>query len=214
MKFLLFFVSLIFTFIFYIFHWLTIWKDIFWSKISNSYDIVSFSWNLLIESFIFFLIGISFLYLFSDLKDKWTNKLQTHKVEILYFIFYIIFLYYIYFIQQNLNNLLLIIIIFFISSDLIFNHLSNIKSLKYQKINLKYFGLIINYFSSVLGVIYIYISWFSFLIFLILLFNIFFNLFIHKKYTNYISLIISILIILFWFYLLYFSLFKLYILYI
>ena len=214
MKFLLFFVSLIFTFIFYIFHSLTVWKDIFWSKISNSFDLTSFSWNLLIESFIFLFIGSIFLYLFSDLKEKWNNKLLSYVNEILYLLFYIVLFYSIYFTQNSHESVLVVIIISFLISDIIFNYISNIKWLLNEKNNLRYLALIINYLSSIFWIFYIYVSGFSFIVFLILVFNIYFNLLIHKKYSNYVSFLISIIIVFFLLYLLCFYLFELYILYI
>ncbi len=214
MKFLLFLVSIIFSIIFYIFYWLSVWKDIFWNNISNSFELHSFSWNLLIESFIFLFIGILFLYFFSDMKEKWTNKLSSYKIEILYFIFYTIFMYCIYFYNNTLNFYIITISILFILSDLLFNHISNIPSLNKYKINLKYFWIILNYIVSIVAIIYIYNIWNSLILFLILGFNVVFNILIHKNYTNYISLLISTLIILFLFYSLYFLLFELYILYI
>jgi hypothetical protein len=214
MKFLLFFVSFIFSIIFYTFHWLSKWKDIFWENISNTFPLLSFSWNLLIESFIFIFIGIIFLYLFSDFKNKGSIKLESYKTEIIYFLFYIFFIFYIYFLNSTININLIIIIISFILSDILFNHLSNISSLIKYKSKFRYLWLIINYIATWLSVFYIYKNWVNFIPLAILIFNITFNILVHKKYTNYISLLISILIILFLLYSLFFSLFELYILYI
>lgn len=217
MKFLLFFVSIIFSVIFYIFYSLTKWRDIFWEKISNSYNFVSFSGNLLIESFVFVLLSIMFLYLFSNLKEKWSNKIKNYKTEIFYFIFYIILIFYIYFFNKNINLSIAIIIIFFIIWDMIFNHISNIYTLINQKIKLRYIGLVINYIVSLLSILYIYknnISILSFIPILILIFNIYFNILIHKKYINYISLFFSLFTILFLFYNLFFLIIKLYFSYI
>ena len=214
MKFLLFIVSIIFSIIFYIFHNLTIWKDIFLNNISNTVNLLSFTSNLLFESFIFVLISIFFLYLFSDFKYKWINKLNTYKIEISYFIFYIYFLFNIYFFDNWIDYKALIIIITFILSDLLFNHISNIKLLINNHKYIRYLWLFINYTSSLLSVLYIIFISFNFIIILILIFNIVFNFLLHKKYVNYISLINSILIILFLFYYLYNFIFELYIKYI
>lgn len=214
MKFLLFFVSLIFSFIFYIFYSLSKWRDIFFNTISNSYDLASFSWNLLIESFSFALLSIFFLYLFSNLKEKWTYKIKTHKIDILYFLFYVILIYYLYFLNKNLDNYLYIIIFLFVLSDITFNHISNISRIKKQKIKLKYFWLIINYLASALILYYIYSNGISFLTSFLIIFSIFFNALVHKKYSNYVSLLISIITAIFLIYFLFFYLFELYISYI
>lgn len=214
MKFLLFFVSIIFSIIFYIFQSLSKGKDIFWNKISNTYELASFSWNLLIESFVFVLIAIIFLYFFSNLKENGTKKLQSYKTEIFYFAFYTILVFYIYFFSKNINTSQIIIIILFIIWDSTFNHISNIHALIKQKSNLRYFWLIINYVVTGLTIFYIYSKWAAFIPLIIIIFNIFFNFLIHKKYTNYVSLFISILSALFLIFYLWFSLFEIYILYI
>jgi len=220
MKFLLFFISLVFSIIFYIFYNLSIWKDIFWNEISNSVKLVSISNNLLIESFIFFFIWIVFLYKFSDFRKKTEekiindSKILNYKYEILYFIFYSIFIYILYFLNFSVDSILLLSIILFVTSDLLFNHISNSKIFIKNKINIRIIWLILNYFSSLISVFYILNNENYLISVLILLYNIVFNILIHKKYTNYISLLFSILSIGFLFYILYLQLFELYILYI
>jgi len=220
MKFLLFFISLVFSIIFYIFYNLSIWKDIFWNEISNSVKLVSISNNLLIESFIFFIIWIVFLYKFSDFRKKSEvkiindSKILNYKYEILYFIFYSVFIYILYFLNFSVDSILLLSIILFILSDLLFNHISNSKIFIKNKINIRIIWLILNYFSSLISVFYILNNEKYIISVLILLYNIVFNILIHKKYTNYISLLFSILSIGFLFYILYLQLFELYILYI
>lgn len=214
MKFLLFFVSLVFSVIFYIFANLSKWKDILWKTIDNPINLVWFSPNLLIESFIFLLIWIIFIYFFSNLKSKWKEKFWTYRVEIFYFVYYISFIFYIYFFNKWFDNYLVFTIVWFVLSDMIFNHISNISSLTKVKIKLKYIWLIINYLVSFFSIYYIYENWLTFIPLFILIFNLFFNILVHKKYINYISLFISILIILFLSYSLYFFLFELYIWYV
>jgi hypothetical protein len=220
MKFLLFFISLLFSMIFYIFYNLSIWKDILWNDISNSVELLSISNNLLIESFVFFFIWIIFLYNFSsfskkaDIKKTNESKILNYKYEILYFLFYSIFIFILYFYNFRVDSILFLSIILFISSDLLFNHISNSKIFIRNKVNIRVIGLILNYFSSIISVFYILNNENIIISFLILLFNIIFNILIHKKYTNYISLLISILSIGFLFYILYLNLFELYILYI
>jgi len=211
MKFLLFFVSTIFSTIFFIFYSLTKQKSFFWNTISNKYELLSFSPSLLIESFCFAIIWILFLYLFSNLKNKKSNNLQTYKIEIIYFIFYIIFIFYIYFINKNIDVFKLIIMILFIWWDMIFNHISNIKTLIKYKIKLRYLWLFINYFVTILSFYYIFSKWISFIPVIIIIFNIVFNILVHKKYINYISLFFSIVSIIYLLYNLLFFILEVYI---
>lgn len=197
MKFLLFFVSFIFSMIFYSFYNFSNWKSLSWAKISNPVIFHSFTWNLLIESFIFLLIWIFFLYFFSDLKSKWQSKLWNYKIEALYFLFYICLIFYVYFINKWFDFVSIVILLLFILSDVLFNYISNFKLLAKEKIRLRYIWLILNYVSWLLSIYYINKNWINFLFFLILIYNIVFNFLVHKKYTNYISLLNSILIILF-----------------
>jgi len=214
MKFLLFFTSIIFSLIFYIFYGLSKWKDIFWDKISNSVNLISISGNLLIETFIYLLIWILFLYLFSNFKNKSESTILNYKYEILYFMYYIIYIYILLFINNNIDYILLLWIIIFILSDILFNHLSNLKFFLKNKIEIRIIWLILNYFSSFMLLFLLFNNNIEILTILMLIYNIVFNFLVHKKYTNYISLLISILIIGFLFYILYFWLFELYILYI
>jgi hypothetical protein len=227
MKFLLFFVSFIYSIIFYSFHNLSKWKNIFWHNIQYSTWVTtpnafgntvqenlvasSFSWNLLIESFIFLFIWIIFLYIFSDLKSRWQSKLVNYKIIILYFLYYIFLIFYVYFYSKNLSLYYIILIIIFIFFDSIFNHISQLSAFKRHKINLKYVWLIANYITTFISIYYINKEWIHFITFYILLFNIFFNILVHKKYINYISLFISIVSILFLIYSLFFLLIKLYV---
>ncbi len=193
MKFLLFFVSVLFSIIFFIFYSLTQWRGFFWNKISNTYNLSSLSTNLLIESFWFALIWILFLYLFSNFKKKQSYKLQTHKIDFFYFLFYIIFIFYLYFFNKNIDNFKLIIMVLFVFWDMCFNHISNIKSLIKQKIKIRYLWLFINYLVTILAFYNIFVNDVSFIPVIIIIFNIVFNFLVHKKYTNYISLFLSII---------------------
>ena len=213
MKFLLFFISLIFSIIFYIFANLSNWKNILWNTINNPLDLQWFSQNLLIESFVFLLIWIIFLYFFSNLKSKWQTKLKAYKLEVYYFLYYILFIFYIYFFNKWFDFYLISLIITFVLSDMIFLHISNIHQLDKFKIKLKYTWLILNYISSLLAIFYIHKYSLHFIAVFILVFNLFLNIVVHKKYINYVSLFFSIIISLFLLYSLYFFIFGLYITY-
>ncbi|MCD5385260.1 hypothetical protein LRZ95_01180 [Candidatus Gracilibacteria bacterium] len=237
MKFLLFFISIVFSFIFYIFYGLSVGKDIFGKDIYNQVNLYSISGNLLIESFIFFLIGIIFLYYFSffykekkELNNNNNNNnnnleknidfnkknksILNYKYKILYFIYYIIFVYILYFLNFSLDYILLVGIIIFIFSDILFNHISNIKSLSDKKIKIRVVGLLLNYISSLILIYFLLNNDINLMATFILLFNVVFNFLVHKNFKNYISLLISIFLTVFLFYILYFWLFGLYILYI
>ncbi len=136
MNFLLFLISLIFSFIFYIFHNLSIlWKLLWGNKyIYLNFTPSSLSWNLLIESLIFLIIGFSFFILFSSFfvrKPKINttpylkNWLKKNFKIILYYIGFILFYVSISMMLKKLNfNFayiilfinILIITTFFISS--------------------------------------------------------------------------------------------------
>ena len=192
MRLLLFFISFLFSAIFYIFHSLSLWLNIFWEEIYNKIYFNSLSWNLLIESFVFFLIWMILTFYFSPL--NWEKTLLINKNRVFYFLFYISLIALIYFGNFYLSRIIVSIIFIFIFWDICFNFLSNLNILKSQKNNLRYFWLILNYISTWVWLIYFYLNEFSIYIFLILIFNIFFNINVHKKYINYISLLFSIFI--------------------
>lgn len=193
MRLLLFFVSFLFSFLFYVFHSLSLWLNIFWWEIYNEISIESLSWNLLIESSIFFLIGVIFVFYFTPNWDKWENPVFKNKKKFFYIIFYILSLLLFYLWRLFIDSILIINIVIFVIWDLFFNIFSNIKVFENQKNNLRYAWLILNYIAIILWLYNLYFSDFSIFIYLILVFSIIFNVNIHFKYTNYISLLFSIL---------------------
>lgn len=136
MNLLLFLISIIFSFIFYSFHNLSIlWKFLWENKyIYLNFSHTSLTWNLIIESLIFLIIGFVFFLLFSTFFEKkpqinsnpYLKKwiIKNFKM-ILYYIGFILFYVSISMMLKNLNfNFayiilfinILIIITFFISS--------------------------------------------------------------------------------------------------
>ena len=193
MRFLLFFVSGLFSFIFYVFYLLSSGKNIFWEEVMKIWEKTSLSWNLLIESILFLLIWITFVLFFSPL---WDDKKTINK-EILYStIFYLFLLIPVYFWLFVVNKIIFVLLIIFIFWDICFRILSNIPSFSIQKTNLRYFWLALNYLSTLSSLFYLLIVDFSYYLLLVCLFSTVFNYQIHKKYSNYISLSASILIIL------------------
>ncbi len=223
MKFLLFFVSIFFSFVFYVFYSLWEWRTVLWEQITitqewtwtwevievvQTIDFDTISWNLLIESFIFIFIGIIFLYIFSDIKYNKSNKpskIGAYKIEILYLLFYIIGVFYIFFFNKEYSLLFISSFLIFFISDILFNHVSNIKKIETKKLIIRYVSLILNYISSIIIIFATIISWIYFIAIWIIIFNIFFNIYIHKNYNNIISLLISIVLIWFLIYIFAFS---------
>lgn len=204
MRLLLFFVSSLFAFIFYWFHTLQNGRNFFWIRNIWKINFETFSWNLLIETFIFLFIWVLlFIYFSPNLKlEKISEKIEKN-LKISYIIFYSILFLAILSWEIYYDIFVLFSIIFFIFSDLCFNFLSNIPYFKEQKENLRYFWLFLNYSSIFIALYYIFNFWFSVILLLILLFNIFFNYFIYKKYWNiasrfsYLVIIIFVLLFLF-----------------
>jgi hypothetical protein len=192
MRFLLFLISFVFSFIFYVFYLLSKWENIFWEQILNVGNVVWVSWNLLIESSVFIVVWVVFIILFSPLNQdrKSINK------EIFYnVLFYIFLLAPLYFQIFSVNKMIIILIIIFIFWDICFRVLSNVSIFVKQKIKLRYFWLALNYLIVVSSLFYIFLINFSYYLFLISIFNIVFNFKVHKKYWNYISIALSISII-------------------
>ncbi len=114
MNLLLFLISIIFSFIFYSFHNLSIlWNFLWYNKyIYLNFTSLSLSWNLLFESFIFLIIGFVFFILFSTFFQKNTqinttpylkNWIKKNFKTILYYIGFILFYVSISMILKKLN---------------------------------------------------------------------------------------------------------------
>lgn len=114
MNFLLFFISLFFSFVFYVFHNL----ELLWNILSDNkfqyYNFTSSSitGNLLYESLIFLVIGLLFFVLFSSLfENKWNKEdnqyikkwLKSNFKIIIYYTGFILFYVSIYMILKDLN---------------------------------------------------------------------------------------------------------------
>lgn len=190
MRLLLFFVSFIFSFIFYSFYLLTKWKNFLWEQAFYNLKIVSLSSNLLIESMFFLVIWFIFIVYFTSYKE---NKIQNFYNKILYLLYYFLLITPFYFGFFKPDFIIFTFIIIFIFWDLNFNYISNLKYFMNEKIKLRYFWLVLNYLVFISSLIYLFIVDFSYYIILIIVYSIIFNFFIHKKYSNYISLFLSIL---------------------
>lgn len=204
MRLLLFFVSLLFSSIFYSFYKLLNWQTILWnqsytwefSSLFNYFWIDSSFWIIFFSIF-FLTVGIFLVLYFSPLDINKNNKRIIKKSKISYIIFYIILLTPLYFWFFNYDFLILILAFLFIIWDFCFFYLANLPFFKKYELNLKYFGLISNYMVGLVSIFYIYIIEYSYYLWLIILFSIIFNFYVHKNFTNYISLLYSILLIIF-----------------
>ena len=142
MAFLFLIVCLVFSFIFYIFSRLEDWEAIFsWSP--SFYNLDSLSWNLIIETLVFFIIWLYLFFAFSKF-SSWTEKneekISGFNLEILkkysstffqkylYYIGFVFFYIWIYFVFRGINITdfwyfiffvnLLIALLFFITKKL------------------------------------------------------------------------------------------------
>lgn len=114
MNFLLFFVSAIFSLIFYIFYLASVGWTFFWYIFESRLSLDLFSWNLLIETTVFLLIAI-FLFLWFtsfEKKEKKESKLDLSILskwiekffkQYLYYIWFLLFYLSIYFILKSYN---------------------------------------------------------------------------------------------------------------
>ncbi len=204
MRLLLFFVSLLFSSIFYSFYKLLNWQTILWkdSYTSDFNSIFNYIWidssfGIMFFSILFLTIAIFFVFYFSPLDVNKNNKRNYKKSKIFYIFFYIILLTPVYFWFFNYDFLILILLLLFILWDFCFFSLPHLSFFKKYELNLKYFGLITNYLVWIVSIFYIHIIDYSYYLWLIILFSIFFNFYVHKNFTNYISLIYAILLIIF-----------------
>jgi len=181
MRLLLISISLVYSFVFYIFYIL-----------SNWINILSFSSNLLYESIIFFIIGI-FFYLKFTTKIAFKIKRKINKDIFLYSLFLIIILIIISsFLYLYVTNIFLLLNLLGLILNLIFFFFL-VKYYKKYSILLKKTGVIFLYISTVSWLYYLYNYDFNNIIILTILYSIIFNLLIHIKYSNYISFIFWLL---------------------
>lgn len=208
MRYLFFLLSILYSFIFYVFYSFSQKKDIFWKELFIQQDIInlslkdsiifstsdtiilqSFFWNLLFEIIIFFVISIFLFFYFSssDTKEVSENKENSVLSSVFTFQTLVLFLkkfsYYIGF------------ILFYLSLYLI--------SLSFESLNFSFFILIVN----ILIFVFYFVSKFSslarnflrinsliFSVFYVV--NYFFIIFSDYNYFNYIDLINGFLILL------------------
>lgn len=109
---LLFLVSAIFSLIFYNFFLISKGESLFSGAISTPYEFQSFFWNIAIESSVFLVLAVFFLYSFSSFKTIWIQKAniswwdvrniwQVFLKDYLYYIWFFLFYSAVYLIFKN-----------------------------------------------------------------------------------------------------------------
>lgn len=184
MRLLLFFICMLFSGIFYVANHINSWKKLFWYTFDRI-RLESFTWNLMIESFIFLALGIFFVFYFTpNLKVDFIFEKVEKYFKYYYFWYFILFWILLFSWKIFYDMFVLFWIIFFIFSNISFYLVSNLEYFREQKENLRYFWLFLNFASSFISIYYIFNFEFSLLLILVLIFNLFFYYSIFKKYWN------------------------------
>lgn len=201
MRFLLVFISIIFTFIFFLFYTASIWKNIFLQPSDNFFFWKSLFWDMWISPLIFLWITVLLFFYF---KSKLTSNNKIYKWELnsrpvqnINFITYSLstVLFYliisVIFFILNINIYWIIFVftwgiwIYFIWKYLFYHH----KIKKNINISLNIFSILSWYLASIIGLLYIFFIKEDLLFLLTLVFIWFFHVYIHVTYENVISLL-------------------------
>lgn len=226
MRFLIVGVSLLFSFIFYLFYTANLGKNIFFQSSENVFYGKTLLWSFIYFPILFLLLAVFFFFIF-----KWNVKnISNHQSEeefgpvqekepnyiSLYIIFWIVIWVIFYFFWFNFIYLFGLFTTFisfhFLSRVLYFYH--KIENNSYVKINI--FSIIFWYLFSIGSVLFIYFynefqlfSQFQAILFYIWIWVIsFFHIYIHIRYTNIISLLIWVITFIFSLYSIIHSLFP------
>lgn len=196
MRFLIVGVSLLFSFIFYIFYTANLGKNIFFQNNENIFYGKTILWSFIYFPIIFLIFAICFFFIFKGHKIKYgpvhtdLNK-NIYGSIIIWLCIYIIF----YLLEYNFIYLFIIytlgILCHFIVKKLFYSH----KIEKNTYVNGNIFSIIISYFFTLSLFIYIfffenfslYSSLSSTWIYLWLLLSSLFHIYIHIRYNNIIS---------------------------
>ncbi|QFR39761.1 hypothetical protein A9Q91_06160 [Candidatus Gracilibacteria bacterium 28_42_T64] len=180
----------------------------------NNYDLQSIYFDLRITSITFFILGFLFLLYFTDFKKEKRENLKSESFlkensallsySFFFFSFYI--LLYIFSFNIYYFSIISFIISFCIYYGLLSISIFNKpKSIRKQ---LKYLSLLFLYFSSIFGILDIFLNGTNLVILGILFYSIIFNILFFKNFKNYVSLLFSVLILFYVFYILYFEFFD------
>ncbi len=227
MRFLIVGVSLLFSFIFYLFYTANLGKNIFFQSSENVFYGKNLLWSFIYFPILFLFLAVFFFFIFKwNVKNISNNQSEeedfgpVQEKEPNYISFYIIFwiiiwiiFYFFWFNFIYLFGLFTTFISFhFLSRVLYFYH--KIENNSYVKINI--FSIIFWYLFSIGSVLFIYFynefqlfSQFQAILFYIWIWVIsFFHIYIHIRYTNIISLLIWVITFIFSLYSIIHSLFP------
>jgi hypothetical protein len=197
MRFLLVFISLIFSFIFLLFYTASLWKNIFFQQNDNFFFWKSLFWEMWISPLIFLWITVLlFVYFKAKLsnKEEKINNRPVHNIDFITYILSTILIYLVIWILLFIFNINLYFIIFAFTLGIwvyfiwkyLFYHRRVSKDI-YVSLNI--FSILSWYLASVLGLWYILFIQEDLLFLLILVFVWFFHVYIHVTYENIISLL-------------------------
>lgn len=205
MRFLLVLVSIIFSFIFFLFYTASLWKNIFFQASDNFFFAKSFFWEMWITPMLFILITLGLFIYFkskSITKKEKNTEGPVQEIKIINYIFYI-FIFYItiliiFFILNISFNWIIFIFtwnigLYFIWKYLFYHHKINKKT--YISTNI--LSILSGYLVSIIGIIYIIYTQENIIFIIILNFIAFFHVYTHLKYENIISLLFWIITFIF-----------------
>jgi hypothetical protein len=203
MRFLLVAITLIFSFIFFLFYTASLWKNIFFQPSDNFFFWKSLFWEMWITAIIFLIITILlFFYFKSKLSDKVEINRPVQNINFIKYLLITILIYlfiFILFFIFNIDYYWIIfafslgIWIYFISKYLFYHHLIS----KNNYISSNIFSILSWYWASLLWLLYINYIQEDLLFLLILVFIWFFHIYTHVKYENIISLLFWVITFIF-----------------
>lgn len=197
MRFLLVFISLIFSFIFLLFYTASLWKNILFQQNDNFFFWKSLFWEMWISPLIFLWITLLLFVYFkakSSIKEEKINNRPVLDINFITYILSTILIYLVIWIILFVFNINLYFIIFaftwgiwiyFIWKYLFYHR----KISKEIYVSLNIFSILSWYLASILGLWYILFIQEDLLFLLILVFVWFFHVYIHVTYENVISLL-------------------------
>lgn len=197
MRFLLVFISLIFSFIFLLFYTASLWKNILFQQNDNFFFWKSLFWEMWISPLIFLWITLLLFVYFkakSSIKEDKINNRPVLDINFITYILSTILIYLVIWIILFIFNINLYFIIFaftwgiwiyFIWKYLFYHR----KISKEIYVSLNIFSILSWYLASILGLWYILFIQEDLLFLLILVFVWFFHVYIHVTYENVISLL-------------------------
>lgn len=203
MRFLLVAISIIFSFIFYLFYTASLGKSIFFQPSDNFFFWKSVFWEMWISPLLFLWItALLFFYFKSTLSNKAENNRPVHNQSIFKYLLFTLGLYlfiFILFFFLNINFYWIIyaftlwISIYFIGRYLFFHKKIN----KETYINCNIFSILSWYLASIIGLLYIHFIEQNLLFLLSLVWIWFFHIYTHVKYENIISLLFWVITFIF-----------------